>query len=535
MVETAHQAPIARLPVELLSYIFILGAHTPDVPDEEDGGMEGYDEGGHEVARPDERGDISPCVSSSSTPPDVFAAVNRHWREVALGTPQLWTRVVVTIGDLIYGGDSLFPAMSRYLSRSAKCSLDVYIDARDPEWDFSETDSMGAVINFPYIEESHDYTHPFSVEHMHCVFDLLLPHIARTRSLAILTDRWAPMETALERLSFEKPDFASRSRTLPPNLPLLESLVLMRCNEFVSYNPRFTPLERKDAAYLPFRGLLNARDRTQAQAPLLPRIRHLTLSGVHLDWFSLPSILPPSLSSSGSGLQHLALSYHSPDVRPTEMEFREIMRACPKLESLTVRVSGLRVPETPSACSFRPTALPIALPRLTMLDLGYDDVYAATMLLGVIDASAITEVILEDASSPSREDSLDAEPLLRACSSEPRRHPGPDQPLFPRAESVTLRRVEASAEAFESFFHALPHLRRLDIAQMFLLGAGALANRNVELAFTPPDMPTPALDDGVSPAEHDQSRAKSVSDRPCHSSGPPTRGIGTVGGERYVY
>ena len=125
-----QQAPISRLPVELLSYIFLLGAHTTDPPNPD------------EEAFTDDLGrdDISPCMSSSSTTPDVFASVNRHWRAIALGTAHLWTRIVVTIGDTMNDRAPMFANASRYLSRSAKCPLDIFIDARDPDWDFTEVE-----------------------------------------------------------------------------------------------------------------------------------------------------------------------------------------------------------------------------------------------------------------------------------------------------------------------------------------------------------------------------------------------------------
>ena len=125
-----HQAPIYRLPVELLSYIFLLGAHTPDPPHQDE-------EACTDVLG---RDDISPCMSSSSTTPDVFASVSRHWRAVALGTPHLWTRIVVTIGDTMSDRAPMFANASRCLSRSAKCPLDIFIDARDPDWDFTEVE-----------------------------------------------------------------------------------------------------------------------------------------------------------------------------------------------------------------------------------------------------------------------------------------------------------------------------------------------------------------------------------------------------------
>ncbi len=129
MAHRVHQSPITQLPVELLSYIFVLSAHTPD-PEvrEEDSQEEGSD-------------DISPCLSSSSTTPDVLASVNRHWRGVALNTPRLWTRLCVTIGDVMYHREGpMFSVVSRYVSRSGQCPLDIFVDARDPEWDFSESE-----------------------------------------------------------------------------------------------------------------------------------------------------------------------------------------------------------------------------------------------------------------------------------------------------------------------------------------------------------------------------------------------------------
>ena len=140
----ASQAPIERLPIELLSYIFILGAHTPDLQDFDSDPTEGQSEPGGYGPYGEDENVVSPCVLSSSTPPDVFAAVNRHWRAVALGTPKLWTRICVTIGDLQHGSSDggWFPTVSRYVSRSRRCPLDIYIDARDPEWDFSEEESV---------------------------------------------------------------------------------------------------------------------------------------------------------------------------------------------------------------------------------------------------------------------------------------------------------------------------------------------------------------------------------------------------------
>ncbi|KAI9057699.1 hypothetical protein FKP32DRAFT_1597912 [Trametes sanguinea] len=489
MARAAYLAPISRLPIELLSYIFILGAHTPDPDNSEPGGIEEGDTG--IASDSNDKEDISPCLSTSSTPPDVFAAVNRHWREVALNTPQLWTRVCVTIGDIEHGNsEGWFPIVARYLARSGQCPLDVYIDARDPEWDFSEEDSIGAVVS-PNIDETYDYVHPFKVEHMHYLLNTLLPHIARMRSLAILTDRWASMQTALECLSFRDPTFVSLPNPAPLSLPLLESLALMRCNEFVSYHHRFSPPGQHKPAYLPFRGLIPLSEPSypREERPLLPRLRQLVLSGVHLDWASLPLLLPPPRLSGNLGLKRLELSYHCAEVRPTEKELREILQRCASLRTLTVRVSGPQTPESPASCSAVASMAPVALPCLKTLELGYYDVDAIAALTSIIDCSEVEHVALEN-SYPVRDESLDAGPLLLACTkvtSLTSLRCG--QPIFPRAKTVALRRVEASAETFEAFYEALPSVRELTVAQMFLLGGKALTSRDVNLTFIPPDSP----------------------------------------------
>ncbi|KAI0653872.1 hypothetical protein C8Q70DRAFT_1048290 [Cubamyces menziesii] len=451
----ASQAPIERLPVELLSYIFILAAHTPDPQDIDPNTTEGQREPEGDGPCGENENEISPCVLSSSTPPDVFAAVNRHWRDVALGTPRLWTRICVTIGDLQHSSsdEEWLPAVSRYVSRSRRCPLDIYIDARDPEWDFSEDDMVGAVIS-PYLDESYDYVHPFKVEHMHYVLNILLPQVTRIRSLVILTDRWAPMQTALECLSFQTPALVSAPDPLPFSLPFLESLVLMRCNEFVSYHHRFSPREQQNPACLPFRGLLTASGPGKRDsAALLPGLRRLVLSGVHLDWTSLPYLLPTPRGSDDIGLQHLELSYHSAEVRPNEQQLRGILQKCQNLRTLAVR-----------------DVRPIALPSLKTLELGYYDVQPAVALLGMVDLGAVEDVALES-SYPGRDETLDGEPLLLACSAvTSTASPRCGQPVFPRVKSVALRRVDASAETFEAFYSALPSLRELSIADMFLLG-----------------------------------------------------------------
>jgi hypothetical protein len=111
-------SPIHSLPVELLSYIFVLTTHEPTT-----------DSDGVSI------------TADSVKVPIILSRVNRKWRTVAHRTPTLWTSICVTCGLL----DDTEPQSvldTRHLETSIKHSknqpLDILIDARDYNWDFSE-------------------------------------------------------------------------------------------------------------------------------------------------------------------------------------------------------------------------------------------------------------------------------------------------------------------------------------------------------------------------------------------------------------
>lgn len=309
---------------------------------------------------------------------------------------------------------------------------------------------------------------------MHHVLNILLPHVRRFRSLAILTDRWAPMQTALDCLSMEISAFVSAPSPLPSSLPMLETLVLMRCNEFVSYHSEFSPADRKDPTYLPFSALLHNPD---SAGPVLPGLKKLQLSGVHMHWPSLPLLL----HQQHSPLETLDLSYHCSEVRPSERDFRALLERCPKLRTLNVRVSGPKSPDSAYSCRTAPEEDTLSMPALETVILGYDDPYTAATMLDMLDAPNVRHLMLEDSSCP--EDRSDATPLLQACTVSSV-HARLGMPPFPRVAALSLHRVDASAETFEALYGALPALRSLSVSQMFLLGGKAL-RPDVELSFEP--------------------------------------------------
>jgi hypothetical protein len=133
-LNTFYAPPIERLPVELLSYIFLLGAYATEDLLEADGTERNLS-----------------FTSESVKTPLVISSVNRHWRHVALNTPSLWTSLCVTAEMVDAQPDHDMSSttgvlntghLTTYLQRSHKYPLDILIDARDQDWDFSEPESV---------------------------------------------------------------------------------------------------------------------------------------------------------------------------------------------------------------------------------------------------------------------------------------------------------------------------------------------------------------------------------------------------------
>ena len=137
-----HQStssPINNLPIELLSYIFSLSTYPST------DGFPGPTT--TEEYRP-------PTITTESVQvPLVLSSVSRLWRQVALGTPHLWSSLCITV-ELV---ENLYcnerdPTSGRmessicrrlntshitsYLALSRKYPLNILIDARDENWNF---------------------------------------------------------------------------------------------------------------------------------------------------------------------------------------------------------------------------------------------------------------------------------------------------------------------------------------------------------------------------------------------------------------
>jgi len=346
---------------------------------------------------------------------------------------------------------------------------------------------------------------------METVFSLLLPHLSRWRSLSILTDTWKPMQTALQLINPHVLQFGA---------PQLESLTLMRCNDFVSFASEFEPKSMKEPSFL------SRASPASPSSPLniLPRLRYLSLRGVHLDWASLGS----AMASSKTGLYSLELCSHCADVRPSLSELHQLLSHNLRLRNLVISGSG---PSLPGHIDNGVDMIHhefdgVLLPSLTSLVLGYRSSLEGQTVLQLVKAPMLKSLVLEEATYPADPEEVDAGALMTYIGTG-EFHSGKERylvasdlfgglhyqvktrkdstssmaststyvgsgveiggrlvqdddddvtlvdfdtkayPPFPALEDVTLRNVHASSmRHMNAFFSSMTNLRRLDLVGM---------------------------------------------------------------------
>ena len=179
---------INNLPPELLSRIFEVGSADNDSEDDDDVGVDpqdsfrynfssakgaaGKDSHGSHVEMQvelddeeiDDEEDSDPTGSSDFPPPRVsfqivISHVCRHWRNVALSTPSLWTNI-----EVAPEARPPYESVSTRLERSKGLPIDIYVNCGPPA---------------PDVEPPSDADLEF-------LFSLLCPHIHRWRTMEAL-------------------------------------------------------------------------------------------------------------------------------------------------------------------------------------------------------------------------------------------------------------------------------------------------------------------------------------------------------------
>ncbi|TFK61576.1 hypothetical protein BDN72DRAFT_778085, partial [Pluteus cervinus] len=491
-----YSPKIHSLPVELLSYIFLLSTHASS------------------------QQKTPPFTTESIRTPIIISSVDKHWRRVALTTPALWTNICVTVEMIGSGGGASAESEShldtRHLTSFLKLSksypLNILIDARDQDWDFNDDDRLPSPPSPPpstytHTSSSSSHTHPpssaytptyippFSPSHITTTLLLLLPHINRWRSLDILTDTYLPMHYALRLIHPE---------LMRKGAEKLESLTLMRCNDFVSYGDEFEPRGLRD--HNNNNSSSSDNNTTTTHLPpsqILPRLHHLTLRGIHIHWNSLSKILNSRICGCG-GLKSLELSSHCMDVRPTKEEMRGILEGCKGGLGELVLVGSGSVSMSASVSNtthqrtkkLKKGLPPVYLPNLKSFTLGYRSTRSGKELLEMVDAPGVERFTLEDASHPSDPEDIDAGKVLRyiglgggggggggggassssssslsssiptstsTSSASPSTSTSSSSSVFPNLTHFTIRHVKACPTPFHILFRSLTELKSIEI------------------------------------------------------------------------
>lgn len=314
--------------------------------------------------------------------------VCRSWRSYALSDPTLW--------NVIWFRDP--PPYSRSLewfNRAGSARIDIRINERDTHRGQNDK---------------------FTAEQMSDLLDKLFVKLPQIRVFVAVVDNWPPAITVLRKLQ------AAGNAGRSINIKQLEIYRTRR--PYLWLGPGFDNEGHRDPPVL-------SGGRTE-------KLRHLCLSGVHIDWADTPF----------RNLTVLDLRNMPMNVAPTLQRFREVLRECPRLHKLILDGAGPQPIEKP----FDHT--PVDLPYLRTLVLGSFSVHYACFAVSQIDAAHLVDLTLLSLTGD------DYTPLIKLLA-----------PKFKKVRLLTLYgvQVEMTSQgktAMVRWFESMPDLEYARIAQL---------------------------------------------------------------------
>ena len=211
--------------------------------------------------------------------------VGKYWNAVANNTPQLWTNI-----NLFFPfTDDNLAAMRKRVYASKLQSLDVFIDFYDPNSEGGDNDPTKLHRQAAWVQ---------------AVMTVLKDTEGRWKSIRVASNDWAPFYKLIEDWTFTY-------------LPSLESITMKRDD----------PMDGMWS--VSFRDPLLAGPMTLfGPNPVLPKLRHVSLCSVHVDW--------NDASVGFQNLRKLEIKNQTYDVGASFEQFAALLSSSPRLEYLDV-------------------------------------------------------------------------------------------------------------------------------------------------------------------------------------------------------
>lgn len=382
----------------------------------------------------------------ASWSPILLSHVSRYWRELALSMPRLWNTLFLcgpyqTTETYLkpssdYSLSIWLQRLQIFLHRSETLPLTIYFDLRCPTWSHSRPEMF----------------HPFTIERMSAIVDILIPHISRWESVEILSDTWSPLYIFLGRCSPSTSPSVDGNKMAKTTVPrALRRLSLSRCNAYFSMpDVLFAPTKWSDHFAL-FGG----------EAPLLKQV---LLAGVHVNWINSPI----------QNLTELSLKYHAQDVLPSLSQFITILRASPRLEKLSIYGWAVCSLDETEALSTLKEA--IHLPQLYELALGWVDAEYTIRFFSLFSfrMPRLRSIALEDIMNNLNPiTTLNSSAILDDLSSRLTENLDPNSETgnVSNVEELTVHGMDCTLDSCSRFMCTFPNLRTLALhntSQTFL-------------------------------------------------------------------
>ncbi|KIK69568.1 hypothetical protein GYMLUDRAFT_33944 [Collybiopsis luxurians FD-317 M1] len=392
-VPPTNGCPINDLPNELLAHIFYVGmTMEEDGPTEDDLEEDEYEDELDllDWESDDEEFDPSPRRKGSGSgkekqlgkeqadeesdeederrlPFQILAShVCRHWREVAIESPLLWTSLRFQLGtSLEMAKIWLERSKGHPIEIEIDCTSQVDVMDEDDEddedvVDISSTDgTSGSNTNHESSPDGHaedDSTFenqpPYLTKaQVSEIMDIIVPVVDRWRLFCVNASFYDSLHLILERFS---------RCAAAPLLEVLEMYHNEDCEEFETFSP-----PELNTRFILFGG--NA-----------PKLRTVAFWGVHIDWDASLSLL--------NNLSELELAYHAEDVRPSFETFSAIFAGSPDLQTLSLALSG------PSGKRDEWGTTPIDIPSVKNLSICYHDPAYIESLLPLLHLPNVVEL-----------------------------------------------------------------------------------------------------------------------------------------------